>query len=162
ISHDVPAGISRVVDRGVPMEELTVWDATSGERVLRMPHVAGSGSIAFSPDGTRLATSSRDGIVRVFDVAEGRDRAALVTGSPLVTGLAFSPDGRRLYSVGWGMGGVKIFDPNRDPRGRGVQAWLEQLAALTFDRDDFRIRGIDWHRGGLLAAADPLDGSVLF
>src|SRR5262249_31330136 len=140
ISHVVPAGISRVVDRGVPMKELTVWDATSGERVLRVPHDAGSHLIAFSPDGTRLATGSSDGTVRVFDVADGRDRAALLAG--FVTGLAFSPDGRRLYSSGWGMGGVKIFDPNRDPRGRGVQTWLHQLAALTFDRDDFRIRGI--------------------
>ena len=82
--------------------------------------------------------------MRVFDAADGRERAALFTGARQVSGLAFSPDGRRLYAAGWGMGGVKVFDPARDPRGRRVPGWPEQIAALTFDREGLRILGIDW------------------
>jgi WD40 repeat protein len=76
-----------------------------------------------------------------------------------VSGLAFSPDGRQLYACGWGMGGVKVFDPHRDPRGRSVQPWLEQLAALTFTPDGLRVLGVAWDSGAL-AYADPFDGAI--
>ncbi len=72
------------------------------------------------------------------------EHAALFTGCLNVSGLAFSPDGRRLHAAGWGMGGVKVFDPARDPRGRGVRDWLDdQIGALTFDREGLRVLGID-------------------
>ena len=103
-----------------------VADASGTRRAGRgssgSAHVAALWSVAFSPDGTRLATGGKEGIVRVFDAADGRERAALFTGCQNVSGLAFSPDGRRLHAAGWGMGGVKVFDPARDPRGRGFRA----------------------------------------
>ena len=77
-----------------------------------------------------------------------------------VTGLAFSPDGRRLYAAGWGMGGVKVFDPARDPRGR------RRPGLARADRGpDLRSRGPPdpRHRlaaGGMLASADPVDRHV--
>jgi tetratricopeptide (TPR) repeat protein len=57
------------------------------------------------------------------------------------------------------MGGVKVFDPDRDPRGRGVGFWYSQLAALTFDRDGLRVLAISWIRG-VLGSADPVDGAT--
>ena len=58
----------------------------------------------------------------MFDTADGRQHAELFTGAVQVSGLAFNPDGRRLYAAGWGMDGVKVFDPTRDPRGRPSQS----------------------------------------
>ncbi len=107
-----------VADGGSRRCRLTVCDATSGERVFQVDNHAVLDSIAFSPDGTRVATGGEEEVVRVFDAADGRQHAALFTGATQVNGLAFSPDGRRLYAAGWGMGGVKVFDPARDPRGR--------------------------------------------
>ena len=147
-------------DSGWPGWGVTVWDATSGDKVFRKEHVTGLSSVAFSPDGTRLATGGEEGIVRVFDAADGRERAALFTGCTSVNGLAFSPDGRRLLAAGWGMGGVKVFDPARDPRGRNIPDWPDQIAALTFDRDGLRVLGCAWNVGGLLASADPVDGTI--
>ncbi len=117
-------------------------------------------SIAFSPDGTRVATGGKEEIVRVFDAADGREHAALFTGVSNVSGLAFSPDGRRLYAAGWGMGGVKVFDPARDPRGRRMSATGEPARG-----PDLRSRGPPGPRrstgsGGMLASADPVDGTV--
>ena len=101
-------------------------------------------SIAFSPDGTRVATGGEEEVVRVFDAADGRQHAALFTGAMQVSGLAFSPDGRRLYAAGWGMGGVKVFDPARDPRGRPSAVLENQIGAMTFDREGLRVLQVDW------------------
>src|SRR5262249_49340301 len=42
--------------------DLRVWDTVRGEPVLRVDHVAELRSVAFSPDGTRLATGGKEGI----------------------------------------------------------------------------------------------------
>ncbi len=104
-------------DSGALDWELTALDSTSGQRAFRVGNVSIPRSIVFSPDGTRLATSGDDGVVRVLDAADGRERAALLSGSMNATGLAFSADGRRLFASGWSMRGVKVFDPSRNPRG---------------------------------------------
>jgi eukaryotic-like serine/threonine-protein kinase len=137
---------------------LTVWDATSGEKVFRVASVSALWSVAFSPDGTRLATGGKEGIVRVYDATDGQECAASFAACRVISGLAFSPDGRRLHAAGWGMGGVKVFDPARDPRGRGFHVSDDQIGDLTFDRDGLSVLQVYWV-SGLLSAVDPVDGS---
>jgi len=52
--------------------------------------------IAFSPDGTRLATASADGTAKVWDTATGQTLLTLTGHSDAVSGVAFSPDGTLL------------------------------------------------------------------
>ncbi len=145
---------------GSPGSGLDIWDTTTWERVFRKELLTDASLVAFSPDGGRVASGGRHGIVRVFDAVDGREHAALFTGSNGIYGLAFSPDGRQLHAAVWGMGGVKVFDPAREPRGLGIPNWLDQLGAMTFDREGLRILGIDWEHEGQLAWADPVDGSA--
>jgi WD40 repeat protein len=52
-------------------------------------------AVAFSPDGTRLATGSDDNRARVWDAASGQQLLEVRHGKR-VRAVAFSPDGTRL------------------------------------------------------------------
>jgi WD40 repeat protein len=64
-------------------------------------HAGGVTTVAFSPDGRRLASAGADGTVRVRDLASGVDvYPPLKDHGRLVTCVAFSPDGSLLASAG--------------------------------------------------------------
>jgi eukaryotic-like serine/threonine-protein kinase len=65
--------------------------------------------VAFSPDGQRLASASRDQTVKIWDTATGKELLALKGHAGQVYGLAFSPDGQRLASGSWDQT-VKIWE----------------------------------------------------
>jgi WD40 repeat protein len=64
-----------------------------------IPHEDAVTSVAFSPDGSRVATASWDGTARVRDLATGAELLR-VRHEGAVSAVAFSPDGTRLASAG--------------------------------------------------------------
>jgi WD40 repeat protein/serine/threonine protein kinase len=94
-------------DRG----ELIVWDAANGREIVRFPGLSGSvHSVAFSPDGARIASGSGsygmpvevEGRVTLWDA---RTRKILWDNTERLLNplsVAFSPDGR-LLSAGFGI-----------------------------------------------------------
>jgi WD40 repeat protein/transcriptional regulator with XRE-family HTH domain len=72
-------------------------------------HAGAVDSVAFSPDGTTLATGSDAGTILLWDVATHRQIAALTGAAGPVNSVAFSPDGTILASGG-GDGAVWLWD----------------------------------------------------
>src|SRR5260370_2488100 len=57
-------------------------------------------TVAYSPDGTRLASAGSDGTVRVWDASTGQEVLTLPGHTSKFPDVAFSPDGRMLAAPG--------------------------------------------------------------
>jgi WD40 repeat protein len=96
-----------------------VWDAQTGEELFSLK---GSGDIAFSPDGKRLAGCTNVGVrpggvgvVTVWDALTGKELLSLKGHTAQVHSVVFSPDGKRLASgsgnpTDGGGGEAKVWD----------------------------------------------------
>jgi WD40 repeat protein len=77
-----------------------IWDCATGKELFVLKgHAGGVWSVAFSPDGQRLASGSFDQTVKIWDGATGKELFALKGHALGVYSVAFSPDGQRLASA---------------------------------------------------------------
>ena len=91
----------RIASHGEGEKHIRLWDGDTGREVaILRGHTVSPGVLAFSPDGSRLASGSPypDNSVRLWDSATGRPIAALLGHTNTTRSVAFSPDGRRLVS----------------------------------------------------------------
>ncbi|KAB8141215.1 hypothetical protein F8S13_20665 [Chloroflexia bacterium SDU3-3] len=97
---------------GLGSHQVTLWDVRSGERRACLTHPETSSSfdgqpevLAWSPDGARLASASRDHKLWVWDVASGAMMGewALPFGA---RGLLWMPDGMLLAAMAFGGGTI--------------------------------------------------------
>jgi WD40 repeat protein len=80
---------------------VSLWDTTTaeGRRLGTLTgHKQAIWSVAFTPDGRTLATSSSDGTLRLWNLATRRELLAIANPGHSLTQLLFSPDGQ--YLVG--------------------------------------------------------------
>ena len=81
---------------------MKVWDARTGQESLTLKgHTGQVNSVAFSPDGKRIASASADQTVKVWDARTGQETLTLKGHTSVVYSVAFSPDGKRLVSASW-------------------------------------------------------------
>ncbi|MFE7722098.1 TIR domain-containing protein [Nocardia rhizosphaerihabitans] len=93
-----PAG-DRILTTGV---EMRLWDAATGIRIDRVfdPQPRALRAV-FSPDGRRIASTTPDFAVQIWDAETGRSAAPPLTGyQGGVNSIAFSPDGRSVAAGG--------------------------------------------------------------
>jgi WD40 repeat protein len=102
--------------------------------------------IAFSPDGRRLATSSWDRTVKVWDALAGREAQTFRAHGKRVGCVAFSPNGQRIASGG-DDGRVLVWEAATGRIVHTLEGHLGGVSAVTFSPDGQHIAsaGADEH-----------------
>jgi WD40 repeat protein len=85
----------------------------------------------FSPDGKKLVSGAADKIVRVTDIASGKQLNLLEGHTHHVTAVAFRNDGRVLASAG-AEGTVVTWDMLIGERKRKIEGWTKEVTSLQF------------------------------
>jgi WD40 repeat protein len=145
--------------------EVKVWDAQTGREVVTYKGNVGQiRSVAFSPDGKRLA-SKVVGEIKVWDAETGQELHTLPSEW---TSVAFSPDGRRIAGSGKrpsdafgppGSGEVKVWDAQTGRELLTLQGHTSGLENVAFSPDGQRLASAG---GGEVKVWDAQTGQQLF
>jgi WD40 repeat protein len=131
-----------------PPGEVIVWDAQTGRELLSPKgHSRLVNSLAFSSDGKRLATLSRDNTVKVWDVQTGQELLTLEARSRTVGSVAFNPDGKRLASSNSSPkgsdtrspGDVRVWDAQTGQELLTLKGHTADVTSVVFSPDGKRL-----------------------
>ncbi len=136
-----------------------IRDASTGKSVRSFRgHDLDVNLVAFSADGSMLATSGDDGAVRVWDPATGEELWSF-EGTGQVWGISFSPDGSLLAAAWWDDQAVRIWDLGTGRRVRDIGG-LAASFTTSFSPDGRRLAIATFDSGGVVA--DARSGDVIF
>ncbi len=123
------------IERFLRPDEIEVWDAQTGEKLLTPKgHGDAVHSIAFSPDGKRLASASSDKAVKVWDATSGKELLTLKGHTVGVRDLAFRPDGKHLVTLGMD-GTIRVWDVQP----RAFAAGTRGVTDISLSQDGRRV-----------------------
>ena len=134
---DGPGRIWSLGDRPPRARELS--ERSGDQRVL-----------GFSPDGALLAIGDYDGMLRIFETGDARQITAIAAHSDRVRSLAFTADGRGIWTSGEGV--LRLWDVGPD---EAVRAW--RIADDLFHSVDVSPDGRTLVAGGGLGLLHRID-----
>jgi WD40 repeat protein/serine/threonine protein kinase len=147
-----------------------LWDADTGRLVARLTDHKARVSLAWSRDGTRLATATQhpENLIRLWDAADGKLLHTLPGHTNSPNDLSFSPDGTRLASAAMDQT-ARLWDVKTGAevavlRGHWAQIWTATFSPdsrrLVTSSEDHTMRLWDAANGELIAVLRGHSGSA--
>ncbi|MBN2471689.1 MAG: WD40 repeat domain-containing protein, partial [Anaerolineae bacterium] len=128
------------------------WDASTGVEQPRWTvHEDPIHAIAYSPDGTQIATGGEDDIIHITDAATGDIIQTLAVHSDTITGLAYSPDGQVLVSASADRM-IGLWDASTYEEITTIEDFDNGLRGIAFSRDGAVI--VSWSNQGFVRLWD--------
>jgi WD40 repeat protein len=126
--------------------ELKLWDAHTGAEVLSLRGYSSQGrGLAFSPDGSRLASAGLDHTARVWDLRTGAVLLTLHGHDGEVRAVAFSHDGSRI-ATGASDRTVRVWDAATGSALATLRGHTSIVHGVAFSPDGSRVAGASWDR----------------
>lgn len=120
-----------------------IWDAERGSRLRTLEgHGGVIDIVAWSADGSLVASGCRDGITRIWDPNTGALVHELVADDGWVFGLALDPSGPRIATA-HSSGAIHIWDLNSGKRLDTLGGHSIRVNKLTYSPDGSRIASCD-------------------
>jgi WD40 repeat protein len=112
--------------------------AASRLRLTLAEHSREVSGITFSPDGTRIATSSLDGTIKIWDAESGKVLSTLNPQAGEIYDLAYSPDGKRLVTAGED-GSARVWDTDSGRESLKLAGHASAINAVAFSPEGMRV-----------------------
>ena len=142
------AGASLLVSGGDDYT-ICVWDSEQGQLVdVLRGHEREIECVAFSEDGTLLASGSHDGMILLWDVQPSghrRLRSTLRGHRHIVRDLVFHPHGHLLASGSLDRT-IRLWDVRSGHIRQLLAGHGSEITGLAFDPDGRVLAGVNWHR----------------
>ncbi len=173
-NHDGTRLVSGSAGTGAANQTVKIWDmsATTPTALHTLTHGSAVNSVAFSPDGTLIASGGDDDTIKVWHAASGALIKTLTESTDNVNSVAFSPDGTKIasgsddnairiwktplptdphsgdvLSVAWSPDGTKLVTGSAD---NTVKIWTDTTAP---------VKTLYGHTGAVYSAAFNDDGT---